>query len=98
MITRRKFLWGLVAAPAVVSAVNLMPVRALAVFDPIVQGLRYQSYPIGSAAPIDHFVGYMEGPGRLSHFEAKVKALEGQVSMTNRAREIIDDFYWEPMT
>ncbi len=56
LIHRRNFLIGLaslLAAPAIVRAESIMPVRALILPepDPLIKGIRWQSWPIGTPMP-----------------------------------------------
>lgn len=64
MIYRRQFLLGisaLIAAPAIVRAEALMPVRSLiiepAVSDPLIRGIRWQSFPMGAPCPSEFCQG-----------------------------------------
>jgi hypothetical protein len=52
--SRRSFITGLaalVAAPAIVRAGSLMPVKAIQPPDPLVRGIRYQTWPFGQYQP-----------------------------------------------
>jgi hypothetical protein len=62
MISRRFFLTGALAAPVVVAASNLVPLRGIK-FDPI---MRVQSWPIGESA----FGAYWSHEGPLSKIGA----------------------------
>jgi len=54
MISRRGFLLG---APAVVLASNLMPVRDWLRLDPLIRGIRYQTWPFDEERPEMYFQG-----------------------------------------
>ena len=97
IVQRRNFLIGLaslLAAPAIVRAENIMPVRAiiLPVHDPLVRGVRFQSWAFGTKKPGYYCTGTI-GPesGRgvlkpLSHFLKHVDA----------HRQWYPDLCWQP--
>lgn len=98
-IQRRHFLAGLFsafAAPAIVRVENIMPVRALSPepSDPLVCGVRWQTFPFGNPYPETGFCTGSIGPesGRgvlkpLSHF----------VSRIERHGQFWPDIYWKPI-
>jgi hypothetical protein len=79
--TRRSFITGLgaalVAAPAIVRAGSLMPVKAM-VYDPYVQGVRYQTWPFGQPQPGNDYwsgMSWLESGDLvpMSHFIDKLR-------------------------
>lgn len=82
LIQRRNFIVGLasmLAAPAIVRAENIMPVRNLIVPEPMVHGLRWQSWRLGTERPEFFAVGSVgeelgRGPLKpLSHFLSHIE-------------------------
>lgn len=80
-LTRRSFLVGLVAAPAVIRLAQLMPVKALEMPSPIV----WQSWPWAQTHPtIDYASGTISG------------SMRWQMSRIAAHREIWPGFVWRP--
>lgn len=93
MILRRTFLTGLLsalAAPAIVRADSLMPVKLFVPFDPLVMGARWQSWPLCTPRP-DEFATGTLGPVRIakptSYFAAKLEPY----------RQIYPGLRWVPL-
>lgn len=79
---RRNFLIGcgaLIAAPAIVRIQNIMPVRK---YDPLVWGVRWQSWPICMGRPFTDYASSTitneQGRKHLSHF---IKSLDRHKDM-----------------
>lgn len=79
--SRRSFITGLVAlvaAPAIVRASNLMPVKIME-NDPLVRGIRYQTWPFGLPQPGNDYwsgsswVDDAQGPKPMSYFTNSLK-------------------------
>lgn len=84
IIQRRNFLIGLVsmlAAPAIVRAENIMPVRKLIITDPWVS---FQSWPIGSLQPTARLV---EGYDLLSRARVICQMTGGSVHIREQWSE-----------
>lgn len=77
LLTRRFLLF----APAVVTAANLMPIRALAPLDPLVKGILYQSWPFDGERDIYYWEGYHtltdNSVKPLSYFLNKLQSRHG---------------------
>lgn len=85
ILTRRSLL---IAAPAVVAAGSLMPVRDWVRLDPLAAGIRYQTWPFDTLRPYYHTVGSI---GSASDHGAARPASEWIDSVKRHSREPV---YW----
>lgn len=97
IIQRRNFLIGLMsvlAAPAIVRAENIMPVRALTLpDDPLVRGVRWQSWPFDAPMPAEMCQGSI---GNWSN-KAAMQPLSHWLKALEKHRPNYPEMVWEPM-
>jgi hypothetical protein len=99
MILRRSFLLGLVsalAAPAIVRAESIMPVRALILppAEPLVRGIRWQSWPLGQKRP-DFFAEGSMGVFNLTPEPAARRPASEYLEEIKRFRPMYPDIAWQ---
>lgn len=96
LFSRRKLIIGaisVVAAPAIVRIENIMSVRALVVpiDDPLVFGIKYQSWPLKAARP------YFFATGSFSSTDGKPKPLSSWLKSLEGYSTLYPDIAWEPL-
>lgn len=98
IIQRRSFLVGILsalAAPAIVRAESIMPVRALILppDDPLVRGVRWQSWPFGAERPEFHCLGSV---GNWAN-KSKLKPLSYWLKHVEKHRKWYPQMVWQPV-
>lgn len=93
MILRRTFLTSLLsalAAPAIVRAESLMPVKLFVPSDPLVLGVRWQSWPFGEEHPT---VGGIAQATYIS--DRKLEPLSYFMSEVDRYKKMYPNLVWK---
>jgi hypothetical protein len=97
-LSRRKLLGGLgllIAAPAIVKASSLMPVKAYAAVPEVeywAQGIRYQTWPYGRSPRPEEWV-----QGTMETHKNRVKPMEHWMNELRRIQTVHPSVYWEPI-
>lgn len=95
-LSRRKLLTGLgllIAAPALVKASSLMPVKAYKE-EPLYPGIRFQTWPFNENHPSVE-VGYAEGSQGTSR--TKLRPLSYWQNEVRRYERMGYPIYWQPI-
>lgn len=102
MLTRRGLIAGLaslLAAPAIVRVENIMPVRAVILTppEPLIIGIRYQTWPFGSPCPeYDDNIGIMEGMTKTT--DGTGRAIEHWLKRIAKHDRVWPELHWKPIT